>query len=394
MSICAKNIILLWCECIDIEYDHMKSEKTFNIKFINILIACTISLFVVFPDIVMLNAPPIRSSERTPIYGMEQERRPPAMRNNNDPYHPPAFHTTDKIITNYIFFFVLSIILLFFDTYSFFHNNPNLDKRSVLFISIGGSLLICILFTILYPLVSRRPNVSVFDGMNVFKVFFIGLVSFLFVYVMHLINQQQKMILENERLKSENLLAQYNTLVGQINPHFFFNSLNSLSALIREEKNGKSLKYINELSDIFRYVLKSNKQWLTSLKEELDFLQAYRYMMEIRYENKLHFTIEIDRKYLTYQIPSLSTQLVLENVIKHNEISNENPLTVHIYSTPDNNLVISNPIREKNTMAGNSGMGLQNLDNRYQLLVHKRIVVENDGKIFTVRLPLTNPENN
>lgn len=383
----------------------MTSGKTFNIKILNILIAFLISLFVIFPDIVFLNTRPFQP-ERDP---MAQDDRSEENSGQSGMWSPPPGERSfrplpasqsrllqaiprspaDRIVVNYLFFFVLSIVLLSLNTYNLFYRKKKLNQTSALTVSICENLFVCLFFAVLYTFIDHRGAVFPLDGMNLFKVLFVGLVSFLFTYVMFLMNRQQKMVLENEQLKSENLLAQYNMLVGQINPHFFFNSLNSLSSLVRENENERSLKYINELSDIFRYILKANKQGLTTLKEELDFLRAYRYMMEIRYEGKLHFHIKVDKKYLHFQIPTFSTQLLTENIIKHNEISEDNPLTVDIHTTNDNMLVVSNLIRKKIATGNDSGIGLQNLNNRYRLLVDKNISIENDDIIFTVKLPLT-----
>lgn len=379
-----------------------------NIKIINVLVAFLISLFVVFPDIILLRGFPAQS-EREPVHreysgdtnpGQQPGEgvKPPLREKFSRPWPPQEsnkiFHvfpndTTDKIIVNYAFFFVLVIILLFLSTYNLLYNKWNLKKKRVLIVSISENLFICMLFIPLHTFINQQRGVFPLDAMNVSKIFFVGIVSYLFVYVMYLIGQQQKITLENEQLRSENLLAQYNMLTAQINPHFFFNSLNSLSALVREEENEKSLRYINELSDIFRYVLKANKQGLTTLREELNFLQAYRYMMEIRYEGKLHFDIKIEEKYLIYQIPMLSVQLLIENIIKHNEISEDKPLKVNIYTTNDNMLVISNPVQKKIRAATDSGVGLQNLNNRYLLLVSESIIVDDNEGTFMVRLPLT-----
>lgn len=230
------------------------------------------------------------------------------------------------------------------------------------------------------------------DGLILFKCLFAWIVTCLLGYILQLFFYQQKMKLENERLKTENLRAQYDMLTAQINPHFFFNSLNSLSALVRERKQDASLKYINELSDIFRYVLNSGKCGLVTVRDELQFLKAYQFMLEIRFENKLFFRIDIPDFYLDYRLPGLSLQPLIENIIKHNVISEQSPLTVHLFITEDHSLAVSNPIQEKyGTSDESSGIGLLNLNNRYQLLLSKGICIEKNEHSFCVKLPLIEP---
>ena len=108
---------------------------------------------------------------------------------------------------------------------------------------------------------------------------------------------QQKVILENEHLRTENIQSRYNMLVGQINPHFFFNSLNSLSMLVRDNKEDKALEYIDQLSYTFRYILQNGQNTKSTLKDEMEFANAYGELFKVRYADKLFFDIEIDEKY-------------------------------------------------------------------------------------------------
>lgn len=114
------------------------------------------------------------------------------------------------------------------------------------------------------------------------------------------VKRKQQMKLEYEQLKTEKLQNSYNALMGQINPHFFFNSLNGLNALIQSGEKQQTLAYLDELSNVFRYILQSNKKELVTLAEELQFVKAYTYLLSVRYEGKLFFSIQADTPYLLW----------------------------------------------------------------------------------------------
>ncbi|MCC8153717.1 MAG: histidine kinase, partial [Tannerellaceae bacterium] len=132
---------------------------------------------------------------------------------------------------------------------------------------------------------------------------FIFITVILLVLLIRMLNTRQQMMLEVERLKTEKLQTSYNALMGQINPHFFFNSLNGLNSLIRGEEKEKTLTYLDERSPVFRYILQSNKKGLVTLAEELQFVKAYAYLLGVRYEGKLFFSIRTDTPYLLWYIP-------------------------------------------------------------------------------------------
>ena len=193
---------------------------------------------------------------------------------------------------------------------------------------------------------------------------------------------------EIEQLKTENLQSRCEALANQINPHFFFNSLNGLTALIRRKEDDSTLLYVNKLSDVFRYILQSEKKGVVTLEEELKFVDAFRYMMEIRFANKLIFDITIGNEYLNIKLPVLSLLPIIDNVIVHNIIDSEHKMVITISFNERSELVISNPVFPKLTPPDTNGTGLKNLENRFYLLMNRKIRVENDGKRFCVYLPL------
>ena len=229
-----------------------------------------------------------------------------------------------------------------------------------------------------------------FDYMLLLKCSFAVVASMLYGRIYVLISQRQAVVVENERLKNENLTTRYNMLVGQINPHFFFNSLNSLAMLVREKHDQKALTYIDQLSYTFRYIIQNGQSTLITLGEELKFAEAYSYLFKIRYADKLYFDIEVDSDYLCWRLPALSLQPLIGNAVKHNTITRSNPLHVSI-RVEDGCLVVSNPLRPKLEPEPSTGIGLENLRNRWLLITGRDIEIDDSDGTFTVRLPLEPP---
>lgn len=194
---------------------------------------------------------------------------------------------------------------------------------------------------------------------------------------------------ENEVLRTENIRSHYETLKSQLDPHFLFNSLNTLQSLVGLDRD-KSESYIQELSVVLRYTLQ-NKEEVT-LEEELKCVQAYCGMMQIRYGDNLSFDFDIDPKYLEYKVLPLSIQGLVENAIKHNTISSRQPLTIKIHNDLGNKLCVSNAIQPKVTKEEGNGIGLANLAERYRLKWNENVEIYNDGKQFSVILPLKENE--
>lgn len=215
------------------------------------------------------------------------------------------------------------------------------------------------------------------------------LVTVIFITVLlRMLNSRQQIALEYEKLKTESIQSSYNALMGQVNPHFFFNSLNGLSSLIRNDEKEKTLVYIDKLSNVFRYILQSNRKELVELSEELEFVRAYLYLLEVRYEGKLFFSLQVDTDYLSMYLPILSILPLVENTVKHNVISKQYPLQVDIYTTTEKEIVVSNNIQPRVDEISSNGVGLKNLWGRYQLLTGKDIRITSTKGYFKVFLPL------
>ena len=229
-----------------------------------------------------------------------------------------------------------------------------------------------------------------FDYMLLLKWTFAVVVSLLYGRIYTLISQRQTVVVENERLKNENLTTRYNMLVGQINPHFLFNSLNSLAMLVREKQDGKALFYIDQLSYAFRYIIQNGQSTLITLREELKFAEAYSYLFKIRYADKLFFDVDVADEYLDWQLPTLSLQPLIGNAVKHNTITRSNPFHVSI-RTEGPWLVVSNPKIPKQTPEPSTGIGLNNLNNRWRLITGREVEIIDTDREFAVRMPLQSP---
>lgn len=243
------------------------------------------------------------------------------------------------------------------------------------------------LFVIFWVL--RSPfNVDKAISIPIFQFLVIGLFSSLIGYIYLLYVDQHEKEREIERLQLESLKSRCDALTNQINPHFFFNSLNGISALVRRGNNECTLGYVDKLSDIFRYILQSDKKSLVSLDEELEFVKAFSHVMEVRFANKLQFEIDVKEECRDLRLPVLSLLPLLENVTVHNMIDSEHRMTVRIALDEKGELSVSNPIYPKLSPPDTNGTGLQNLENRFRLMMDKEIRISDNGEVFTVYMPL------
>ncbi|WP_158293182.1 histidine kinase [Tamlana fucoidanivorans] len=215
-----------------------------------------------------------------------------------------------------------------------------------------------------------------------------AVITLLGIFIARIIRYQmehQGYLAEKEILKQQSLRNELDALKNQINPHFLFNSLNSLNSLIRENKQATT--FVNKLSFLYRYILQSESGQLATLKEELKFLESYIYLIKTRYRNRFDIDITLNESVMEKKIATLALQLLVENAIKHNEISETNPLLVKVYAK-DDYIVVENTVRPRTTFVDSTGNGLPNLDKRYQILFKENIVVSHENQTFKVKLPL------
>lgn len=195
---------------------------------------------------------------------------------------------------------------------------------------------------------------------------------------------------EKEALERELSSIRFEVLKNQINPHFLFNSLNVLSGLIERDRS-KAQDFIDEFSHVYRYVLDTIEKPVVPLSGEINFAESYIFLQRIRYGNGLDYMVNIDAAYLGYFLPPLSLQLVLENAIKHNQISEKHPLVINLYMENER-LIVENNLRQRISRGRLSGLGQKNLERRYALVAREVPVFKIKHEKYIVELPLIRPE--
>lgn len=203
--------------------------------------------------------------------------------------------------------------------------------------------------------------------------------------------RRQLVMLENEALKVEYAKAKYESLKNQIDPHFLFNTLNTLNLVIASDSQ-LAQKYVNKLSSIFRYTIQSRD--ISSLRDELVFTKDYCDLMQIRYGENIRFVFDILDRYQSRLIAPFSVQTLVENAIKHNVITSKQPLVITVSTDESGSLIVSNPIHPKMEPELGEGIGLANLSERYKLRWGRDIVIDNNGERFIVKIPLIEESKN
>ncbi|MFA6152169.1 MAG: histidine kinase [Chitinophagaceae bacterium] len=192
---------------------------------------------------------------------------------------------------------------------------------------------------------------------------------------------------DNQALIQENLQTKYSSLKTQVNPHFLFNSLNSLSALITSNPDRAEI-FLEEMSTVYRYLLRSNEQELISLEEELSFIKSYAHLLKNRFDNGFQIQFVIEELYLHYKLPPLTLQLLLENAVKHNTLSESEPLLVIFETTKEGILIVRNNLQKKNNQLFSNKIGLKNIVSKYELLKERSVRYEETTTEFIVYIPL------
>lgn len=206
-------------------------------------------------------------------------------------------------------------------------------------------------------------------------------ISTMFIYITR---KEKEAAIDQERLVAENIRIRYEILKSQVDPHFVFNSLNTLDGLIGINDDDAH-KYLQNLSSVFRYVI--NNKEIIQLSDELSFTESYASMMKIRHGDGFRIEYHVDEKYKTWFIMPISLQLLVENAIKHNVVSKSSPLLVTIETTPGDTIRVKNSLNLKKEPERGEGIGLANLADRYILLLHKDIIITQTD-VFCVEIPL------
>ena len=237
-----------------------------------------------------------------------------------------------------------------------------------------------------------------FEGRPLLRqMVFTGVITFLvslfitsIFYGKEFFKSWREAVVREEKYKAESERFHHQMLKNQVNPHFLFNSLNTLTSLV-EQSPTEAVKFIKKLSDVYRYVLEQRDNEMVTLQEEIDLVNSYIFMQQHRYGDSLAVTINVEHP--SWMIPPMSLQMLLENAIKHNTITEENPLSISI-EEQGGYLVISNSLRPRRSVGDETGIGLSNIKSRYEFLTSKPVSYgPENGLHFVVRIPLIEPNS-
>lgn len=217
---------------------------------------------------------------------------------------------------------------------------------------------------------------------SIIITFFIAL----FFYAFHFYKNYQENKVKEQKIIAGTANAKFESLKNQIDPHFLFNSLNVLSSLI-EENPDNAQRFTTSLSKIYRYVLEQKDKELVTVQEELAFAKTYMNLLKMRFENSITFELPVDFDHPEAKVVPLSLQLLLENCIKHNIVSEQKPLHIKIF-IKDQYLVVQNDWQKKEVLQDRRGVGLQNIVSRYAILTKRKVLIDTTNSIFSVHLPL------
>lgn len=248
-----------------------------------------------------------------------------------------------------------------------------------------------IIFTVSVALVllklyeySRGIRINSYSNFVLISLIITFLISF-FLHGREFLLQWKKSAVEAERYQKESLAANYESLKAQVNPHFLFNSLNVLTNLVNTDQS-KAVLFIRKMSEVYRYLLDTRNQELVTLSDEMAFTNSYIFLQQIRFGDNLIIQNEVGES--KGNVVPLAVQMLIENAIKHNEISKDHPLEIKI-KREGGFICVENKIKlRSNPLESNSGVGLENIKKRYEFLSKEKVdVIQSDGR-FIVRVPL------
>lgn len=253
-------------------------------------------------------------------------------------------------------------------------------------------LLLIVTYTVLFSsliyFIELRFGFSFFESTGIFMDIITTILITLFITSIHeaifFYRQWKYNFSKSIRLEKDHLEAKYEALKSRINPHFLFNSLNSLITLV--EDNEAATEYIQNLAEYLRYILKGSEREVVPVREELEMLNRYLHILKIRFGQNLTTEIKIPDKYYHYSIPPLVLQILVENCIKHNIVSQKNPLKIRVFAENDA-VIVENALQrkdEKNT----TGLGLKNIAERYRFFTTRDVRIRETTNTFAVTVPL------
>jgi LytS/YehU family sensor histidine kinase len=226
--------------------------------------------------------------------------------------------------------------------------------------------------------------------LTMFIMFAVTAIIIATIYSIQFFKSWREVAINEERLKREAVELQYTALKNQVNPHFLFNSLNTLSSLVYQNQE-TAVKFIKQLSDVYRYVLEHKDNELVKVGEEINFVEKYVYLQKIRFGDNLKIEIDVPDISSSVVAP-LSLQMLVENAIKHNITSSDKPLTIRVFCE-DGYIIVKNNLQRKSIVKDSGGIGLGNIRSRYKFLTDKEFLVEETNDEFIVKIPVVEKNN-
>lgn len=299
------------------------------------------------------------------------------------------FNITEAVVNSGITF-LFALFMWYFNIFMLSRRTPNKKQQGLSYSQLIGSLLfgigVMLALAWVQQLMLSQINFGPVMLMVEVRGILINLVFYMFLNLLYQNYENQRVNIELERIKSDNLGAQYDLLKQQINPHFLFNSLNTLKAMV-ETQDKNSVDFIIKLSNFYRFTLESRKLDLIHVADEMEILQAFLFLLKARFEDGFTFTNRLEEKYLATLIPPFTLQLLIENCIKHNIVSLDKPLHIELY-IEDEMIVVENKLQPKLGEDSSLGVGLKNISMRYSHLLNKEIEIIKTDQVFKIKLPL------
>jgi sensor histidine kinase YesM len=289
-----------------------------------------------------------------------------------------------------LLYYANAVLFMFLD--SIYKNNRYAVKRLIIgfLSSFILSLFIIFLLRIFEDVIIEKRPLSEFleyeKPANYIVPSIVSFVVLLGIHALYFYKSLQENRVKEQKIIAGTASAKFESLKNQIDPHFLFNSLNVLSSLI-EENPDNAQRFTTSLSKIYRYVLEQKDKELVSLEEELAFAKTYMNLLKMRFENSLFYELPTTILNPEAKVVPLSLQLLLENTVKHNVVSEQRPLHIRIYVEGDY-LAIQNDYQKKEVLQERKGVGLQNIINRYGIITNRKVLIEQNEQTFTVKIPV------
>ncbi|MEN8816141.1 MAG: histidine kinase [Nonlabens sp.] len=309
-----------------------------------------------------------------------------------------GFDPIEEEIEEYIINFIFSVFITlvnqsYFDFIGKFYSWTDNGLKRLLIGAVGSVVLTMItLFILLFSIRVFYYGQSIEDFFEqqqldwyLFGFTFTMIMSVIF-HAFYFYRELQAKKVKDQKVIARSATAQFDALKNQLDPHFLFNSLNVLVSLI-EENPKAATKFTTSLSKVYRYVLEQRNKELVSVDEELSFARAYVGLLKTRFEDSIEIDIPEKSNIIDAQVVPLSLQLLLENAVKHNVVSDSKPLKLRIYEE-GNQLIVENNLQKKPVAGSGSGVGLQNIASRYQLLTNRKMSIAEDQTHFKVQIPI------